>query len=140
MHIIVREARELDEAAVVQDLGLSPADILVLSFSDSDLAMAAAAFRNVPEAERPSLRVANLSALRHPPGSERPCCDLRFGSECPRKLPRRCREPVASSPRRWRVPVASPLRNCRVGGAKLRQSWRKPAASAQKAVLHCQAA
>jgi len=66
MHIVVREARELDEAAAVQDLGLSPADILVLSFSDSDLAMAAAAFRNVPEAERPSLRIVNLSALRHP--------------------------------------------------------------------------
>ena len=66
MHIIVREARELDEAAAVQDLGLSPADILVLSFSDSDLAMAAAAFRNVPSAERLSLRVVNLSALRHP--------------------------------------------------------------------------
>ena len=66
MHIVVREARELDEAAAVQDLGLSPADILVLSFSDSDLAMAAAAFRNVPEAERPSIRVVNLNALRHP--------------------------------------------------------------------------
>ncbi|MBN9281163.1 MAG: cobaltochelatase subunit CobN, partial [Hyphomicrobium denitrificans] len=66
MHIVVREARELDEAAAVQDLGLSPADILVLSFSDSDLAMAAAAFRDVPEAQRPSLRVVNLSALRHP--------------------------------------------------------------------------
>jgi len=66
MHIVVREARELDEAAVVQDLGLSPADILVLSFSDSDLAMAAAAFRDTPEAQKPSLRVVNLSALRHP--------------------------------------------------------------------------
>ncbi len=66
MHIVVREARELDEAAAVQDLGLSPADILVLSFSDSDLAMVAAAFRDVPEAQRPSLRVVNLSALRHP--------------------------------------------------------------------------
>jgi cobaltochelatase CobN len=66
MHIVVRESRELDEAAAVQDLGLPPADILVLSFSDSDLAMAAAAFRNVVEADRPSLRVVNISALRHP--------------------------------------------------------------------------
>ncbi|MFA7305641.1 MAG: cobaltochelatase subunit CobN [Hyphomicrobium sp.] len=66
MHIVVREARELDEAAAVQDLGLSPANILVLSFSDSDLAMAAAAFRDVPEAARPSLRIVNLSVLRHP--------------------------------------------------------------------------
>lgn len=66
MHIVVRESRELDEAAAVQDLGLPPADILVLSFSDSDLAMAAAAFRDVAEAGRPSLRIVNLAALRHP--------------------------------------------------------------------------
>ncbi len=66
MHIVVREARDLDEAAVPQDLGLAPADIVFLSFSDSDLAMAAAAFRSIRESERPSLRIANLSALRHP--------------------------------------------------------------------------
>ncbi|AGK59098.1 cobalt chelatase subunit CobN [Hyphomicrobium denitrificans 1NES1] len=107
MHIVVREARELDEAAAVQDLGLSPADILVLSFSDSDLAMAAAAFRDVPKAERPSLRVASLSALRHPmsvdlfidatvKGSKAVLVRLlggldywRYGGE---QLSRRCRE------------------------------------------------
>ncbi|RUP09436.1 cobaltochelatase subunit CobN [Hyphomicrobium sp.] len=66
MHIVVRESRDLDEAAVPQDLGLAPADIVFLSFSDSDLAMAAAAFRSVAADERPSLRVANLNALRHP--------------------------------------------------------------------------
>jgi len=66
MHIVVRESRDLDEAASPQDLGLAPADIVVLSFSDSDLAMAADAFRLLSEAERPTLRVANLSALRHP--------------------------------------------------------------------------
>jgi cobaltochelatase CobN len=107
MHIVVRESRELDEAAAVQDLRLSPADILFLSFSDSDLAMAAAAFRNVPEAERPSLRVVNLSALRHPmsvdlfidhtvKGSKAALVRLlggldywRYGGE---QLSRRCRE------------------------------------------------
>ncbi len=66
MHIVVRESRDLDEAAAPQDLGLVPADIIFLSFSDSDLAMAAAAFRSISEGERPSLRIANLSALRHP--------------------------------------------------------------------------
>lgn len=66
MHIVVRESRDLDEAAVPQDLGLAPADIVFLSFSDSDLAMAAAAFRSVAGDERPSLRIANLNALRHP--------------------------------------------------------------------------
>jgi cobaltochelatase CobN len=64
MHIVVRESRDLDEAAAPQDLGLAPADIVFLSFSDSDLAMAAAAFRD--DSERPSMRIANLSALRHP--------------------------------------------------------------------------
>lgn len=66
MHIVVRESRDLDEAAVPQDLGLAPADIVFLSFSDSDLAMAAAAFRSVAANARQSLRVANLNALRHP--------------------------------------------------------------------------
>lgn len=66
MHIVVRESRDLDEAAAPLDLGLAPADIVFLSFSDSDLAMAAAAFRSVPGDERPSLRIANLGALRHP--------------------------------------------------------------------------
>ncbi|WP_045837124.1 cobaltochelatase subunit CobN [Hyphomicrobium sp. 99] len=66
MHIVVRESRDLDEAAAPQDLGLAPADIIFLSFSDSDLAMTAAAFRSVAAGERPSLRVANLNALRHP--------------------------------------------------------------------------
>jgi cobaltochelatase CobN len=107
MHIVVRESRELDEAAAVQDLGLSPADILVLSFSDSDLAMAAAAFRGVQQADRPSLRVVNLSALRHPmsadlfidetvKGSKAVLVRLlggldywRYGGE---QLSRRCRE------------------------------------------------
>ncbi len=65
MHIVVRESRDLDEAATPQDLGLAPADIVFLSFSDSDLAMAAAAFRSIG-GERPSLRIANLNALRHP--------------------------------------------------------------------------
>lgn len=65
MHIVVRESRDLDETAAPQDLGLAPADIIFLSFSDSDLAMAATAFRDV-EGAKPSLRIANLNALRHP--------------------------------------------------------------------------
>lgn len=65
MHIVVRESRDLDEAAAPQDLGLAPADIVFLSFSDSDLAMAAAAFRGV-EGAKPCVRIANLNALRHP--------------------------------------------------------------------------
>ncbi|RUO99660.1 cobaltochelatase subunit CobN [Hyphomicrobium sp.] len=65
MHIVVRESRDLDEAAAPRDLGLAPADIVFLSFSDSDLAMAAAAYQRL-EADGTSLRIANLNALRHP--------------------------------------------------------------------------
>lgn len=65
MHIVVRESRDLDEAAVPRDLGLGPADIVVLSFSDSDLAVAAQAFRD-GGADRQRLALANLGDLRHP--------------------------------------------------------------------------
>ena len=108
MHIVVRETRDLDEAAAgPQDLGLAPADLVVLSFSDSDLAIAVAAFRSLPADNRPSLSVANLSKLRHPmsvdlfaeatlKGSKAVLVRLlggldywRYGGE---QLSRRCRE------------------------------------------------
>lgn len=66
MHLLVRESVSLDEAAAAEDLGLAPADLVVLSFSDSDLAMAAAAWRAWPEVNRPDVRVANLNRLGHP--------------------------------------------------------------------------
>jgi cobaltochelatase CobN len=65
MHLLVRDTRTLDETSEAVDLGHAPADLLFLSFSDSDLAAAAAAWRSLPE-PRPSLRLANLAQLRHP--------------------------------------------------------------------------
>ena len=65
MHLLVRETRALDEAETAIDLGHSPADLVFLSFSDSDLAAAAFCW----EAARgalPSLRLVNLAKLRHP--------------------------------------------------------------------------
>ncbi len=65
MHLLVRETRALDEAETAVDLGHSPADLVFLSFSDSDLAAAASCW----EAARgalPSLRLVNLAKLRHP--------------------------------------------------------------------------
>ncbi|HYD15238.1 MAG TPA: cobaltochelatase subunit CobN, partial [Hyphomicrobium sp.] len=47
------------------DLGQTPADIVVLSFSDSDLSALAAAWR-ADRAAHPSLRLASLKRLRHP--------------------------------------------------------------------------
>lgn len=65
MHLLLRETRGLDEAETAVDLGQSRADLVFLSFSDSDLGAVSAAW----EAEGgalPSLRLANLSKLRHP--------------------------------------------------------------------------
>ncbi len=66
MHILFREQRSLDEAAAAADLGQSPADIVVLSFSDADLGAAAMAWDRMEEGARPGLRLANLAQLRHP--------------------------------------------------------------------------
>ncbi len=65
MHLLVRETHGLDEAAPAADLGLSPAPLLLLSFSDSDLGSAAAAW-SATAAPRPGLRLANLARLTHP--------------------------------------------------------------------------
>jgi len=65
MHLLAREQRSLDEAEAAEDLGQSPADIVLLSFSDTDLAAAAAAWSRLGPS-RPSLRLANLSRLKHP--------------------------------------------------------------------------
>ncbi len=65
MHLLVRETRALDEDEPAVDLGHAPADLVLLSFSDSDLAAAAAGWQamGVP---KPTLRLANLARLRHP--------------------------------------------------------------------------
>src|SRR6266700_4453197 len=65
MHIVFRESHGLEETATPVDLGQDPAELVVLSFSDSDLAAFAAGWRRGRGA-LPSLRLANLSALRHP--------------------------------------------------------------------------
>jgi cobaltochelatase CobN len=65
MHVVFRESRGLEETATPKDLGQDPADLVVLSFSDSDLATFAAGWRR-GHASQPSLRLANLAELRHP--------------------------------------------------------------------------
>ena len=58
----------MEETAVPQDLGQEPADLVVLSFSDSDLGAFAAGWRAARgrNASFPDLRLANLAALAHP--------------------------------------------------------------------------
>lgn len=65
MHILFRESHGLEETAPPIDLGQNPADLVVLSFSDSDLGAFAAGWHRA-EGTLPSLRLANLAALRHP--------------------------------------------------------------------------
>ncbi len=65
MHIIFRESHGLEETETPFDLGQDPADLIVLSYSDSDLGAFAAGWRRA-EGRLPSLRLANLVALRHP--------------------------------------------------------------------------
>ncbi|WP_306755326.1 cobaltochelatase subunit CobN [Paracoccus actinidiae] len=65
MHVLFRESHGLDENAQPEDLGQTPADLVVLSFSDSDLGVFAAGWRRGRE-RLPTLRLANLSRLRHP--------------------------------------------------------------------------
>jgi cobaltochelatase CobN len=64
VHLVFRESHGLEEQAVPQDLGQRPGDVVVLSFSDSDLSAFAAGWRagGFPW----SLRLANLAALVHP--------------------------------------------------------------------------
>jgi cobaltochelatase CobN len=65
MHLLVRETRGLDEAETAVDLGQSRADLVFLSFADSDLGSAASAWQGCG-GTLPSLRLANLGKLRHP--------------------------------------------------------------------------
>jgi cobaltochelatase CobN len=65
MHVVFRESHGLDAADTPVDLGQTPADLIVLSFSDSDLGAFAAGWHRAA-GSLPTLRLANLAALRHP--------------------------------------------------------------------------
>ncbi|TGU93705.1 cobaltochelatase subunit CobN [Mesorhizobium sp. M00.F.Ca.ET.151.01.1.1] len=65
MHILTTTSASLDDLAEPVDLRQTPADIVALSFTDSDLAGLAAAWK--ADADRlPSMRLAALRDLRHP--------------------------------------------------------------------------
>src|SRR5258707_12742055 len=65
MHVLATELATLEEADVAIDLGQSPAEIVVLSFSDSDLSALAAAWQQDAQL-LPTMRLASLKRLRHP--------------------------------------------------------------------------
>ncbi len=66
MHIPLIEVRSLDGTVEAVDLGQTPADVVFLSFSDSDLNALAHAYDALPD-PKPTLRLASaFGALRHP--------------------------------------------------------------------------
>ncbi len=72
MHVVFRESHGLEDQDTPYDPGQTPADLVVLSFSDSDLgAFAAGWYRGGgPEGKLPTLRLCNLVALRHPASTD----------------------------------------------------------------------
>ncbi len=68
MHVVFRESHGLEEVETPTDLGQSPAELVVLSFSDSDLSAFAEGWHRAREhgAGLPRLRLANIAALKHP--------------------------------------------------------------------------
>lgn len=68
MHVIFRERHGLEDGETPIDLGQTPADLVVLSFSDSDLGAFAEGWRRGggADGQMPTLRLANLAALKHP--------------------------------------------------------------------------
>ncbi len=65
MHLLRTTTRLLDEEGTAIDLGQSPAEIVFLSFSDSDLGLVAAALDGWPD-DRATVRLASLGMLKHP--------------------------------------------------------------------------
>ena len=66
MHLLRTTTRLIDEADRAVDLGQTPADLVFLSFSDSDLGLAAAALEDDRVAAQSTARLASLAMLRHP--------------------------------------------------------------------------
>ena len=64
MHLVRIDTVSLDEGEAAVDLGQEPGDIVVLSFTDSDLAGITDA--HAADGGLPSLRLAKLARLRHP--------------------------------------------------------------------------
>ncbi|MCH2164183.1 MAG: cobaltochelatase subunit CobN [Marinovum sp.] len=65
MHVIFRESHGLEDGETPVDLGQCPGDLVVLSFSDSDLGAFSAGWHRA-NGSLPTLRLANLIGLKHP--------------------------------------------------------------------------
>src|SRR3974377_832879 len=65
MHLLATTGARLEESETAVDLAQSPADVVVLSFSDSALSALGGAGAQSP-GELPTLRLASLKRLKHP--------------------------------------------------------------------------
>ncbi|MFM8860309.1 MAG: cobaltochelatase subunit CobN, partial [Methylocystis sp.] len=65
MHLQPRDRHSLDENELAIDLGQTPAEIVFLSFSDSELRLLAHQHDSL-SADKPTLRCASLRQLKHP--------------------------------------------------------------------------
>ena len=65
MHVVFRETHGLDQTAAPYDPAQDPADLVVLSYSDSDLGAFAAGWQRAA-GKLPSTRLQNIVALKHP--------------------------------------------------------------------------
>jgi cobaltochelatase CobN len=65
MHLLATSGADIDDLEQAVDLAQSPAEVVVLSFSDSDLSALAEAWK-MASSELPSLRLASLKRLKHP--------------------------------------------------------------------------
>ena len=81
MHLKLDSSGSIDDGDVARDLGQAPADIVVLSAADSDLAAFGAAHAELP-GNFPSVRLTNLLALGHPASVdlyvERTLCEAKI--------------------------------------------------------------
>ena len=69
MHVLFVERHGLEETEIPTDLDQSGADLVVMSFSDSDLGTFAEGWHRgyaLQGDDFPTLRLANLAALKHP--------------------------------------------------------------------------
>ncbi len=68
MHVVFRENHGLEETETPFDPGQDPADMVVLSFSDSDLGAFIAGYERALKQGNghPTVRLANIIALKHP--------------------------------------------------------------------------
>lgn len=64
MHLLAATAGSVDDGTEAVDLSQTPADIVVISAADTELALMSDARRGLPDA--PSLRLASMMHLRHP--------------------------------------------------------------------------